>query len=178
MTARKRIALLGGALVLGCAFMAGKLVHEINQKSIVGLLTCVETPPAPLAWTCKQVLENKLRQPENVAQLNAQGGGLYPVLLADPSAAREMMALFVQYGVDVNARERDLPAGWTALHIVATDTNLWPVQVLLEYGANPDAADASGMTPLDRAREAQERHPSPERESIIRLLESRQAARQ
>lgn len=171
----KKLVLFGAAAGLVCAAIAGKFVHEISQHNVAFLLSCVDIEAAPVAWTCRKVLEHKLNQPETIAGLNASGAALYPVLLSNEVTGREMLQLLVRHGVDVNATETGLQARWTALHIMATDTHFWSVEALLEAGADPMARDWEGMTPLDRARKVQTKYPDPERARIIALLETKGA---
>jgi ankyrin repeat protein len=53
-------------------------------------------------------------------------------------------------GAPVNARQQQ---GWTALHAAAQNGDTDMVDVLLQYGANPDAENDDGKTPSAVARE-------------------------
>lgn len=173
----KKAVVYGTVVALFFGAVAGKLIHELNQDHVNELLGCFDTLPAPVAWTCKQVLVHKLLQPETIAVLNTHGAALYPMLLSNETTGREMLQLLVKGGVDINATESDTGTGWTALHITAMDTLLWPVKTLLESGADPNARDSLGMTPLDRAREVQAKYPDSDRRRIIELLEMNGIAR-
>lgn len=177
MTRKGKLALFGCLIVLVGAAVAGKAAHEISQYSISRLLVCYDTNPAPIAWTCKQVLTQKLKSPEIVLELNKTGSVLFPLLMTNEESGREMLKLLVSNGVDINAVDSGVRIGWTALHIVAMDTILWPVEALLDAGADRNAKDAEGMTPLDRAREVQAKHPHPGRASIIAQLEAQTGSR-
>ena len=63
-----------------------------------------------------------------------------------PEAAKALIAL----GVPVETRGSD---GWTAMHSAAYNGDAETLRVLLDAGADPRAADRSGKTPLDWARE-------------------------
>lgn len=172
MIRKGKLALFACLIVLFGAVVAGKAVHEISQNSISRLLVCYDMSPAPIAWTCKQVLTQKLKSSEIVSELNKSGSVLYPLLMTDEARGREMLQLLLSNGVDINAVDSAVQVGWTALHIVAMDTRLWPVEALLEAGADQAAKDAEGMTPLDRAREVQTKRPHPGRANIIAQLEA------
>jgi ankyrin repeat protein len=64
---------------------------------------------------------------------------------ADPILVR----LLVQHGADVNTADFDQK--WTPLHFAARDHKEEIVRILLEAGANVDAIDSFGNTPLWRA---------------------------
>ena len=93
---------------------------------------------------------------EHVHNPNAadtRAGGTLLMVAADLNDLPSVTHL-VEAGADVNARQKQFPAGATALHAalmpegaVAQDPSAI-VLFLLAHGANADAADADGMTPL------------------------------
>lgn len=76
------------------------------------------------------------------------------------NANLDMIAILVRNGADVNVTDGYLR---TPLHRAAQFGHVQAVQLLLRLGANPNAQDENGWTPLDRGRA----HPA-----IIRVLES------
>lgn len=165
-------AFIGALAFLGVGAFVGKAVYEVSQYGISELIACYDMSPEPNAWMCKQVLAYKLQWTDNIAKLNQTSSALVPLMARNEAAGRELLQLFVDHGVDVNAVESGVQTGWTALHIMAMDELAWPVAALLEAGANPTARDSEGMTPLDRALQIQKEHPAPERAHIIALLDS------
>lgn len=73
---------------------------------------------------------------------------LMHALLAE-NVDRKIVELLVEKGVDINAR--DPKQGWTALHLAARDGHSDIVRFLLENGAEVDARDIFGNTPLGKA---------------------------
>ncbi|XP_052192077.1 signal recognition particle 43 kDa protein, chloroplastic [Diospyros lotus] len=59
--------------------------------------------------------------------------------------------LLAEAGADVNHRENS--GGLTALHMAAGYVKPGVAELLIEFGADPEAADDRGRTPLDLARE-------------------------
>lgn len=173
MSRKSKIGLAVGLAALVVVGTGGKLVHELSQDTVNGLISCYGSAQTPIAWMCKKALVVKLRSAENVALLNKHGAARFPVMLSNEVAGREMLRILVSHGVDVNAVDQDSSARFTPLHLAAMDATLWQVELLLEHGADPDAIDASGMTPLDRARKVQQEYPDAGRTAIIQMLEAR-----
>jgi ankyrin repeat protein len=68
---------------------------------------------------------------------------------SDSAARAAVVATLVQAGANVNARER--VKGCSALHVAARRGNVLVAQALLECGADIEARDKYGDTPLHRA---------------------------
>lgn len=82
----------------------------------------------------------------------------------------EIARMLIQNGANVNHRTGTARGdGQTTLHFAATDRNAGLVRLLLDAGANRNAKDASGWTPLDVAR-FPDYAPNDE---VIRALEGR-----
>ena len=68
---------------------------------------------------------------------------------ADPSAVE----ILIQAGADVNVKALASAGGWTPLHGAAARNSAGIVAVLLKYGADPTAKDATGLTALGVAEQ-------------------------
>jgi len=82
--------------------------------------------------------------------------GMHPIHFANHSP--EILTWLLQHGADVDTRVKPgrdgqlfYPAGWTALHITARRKDLSVAELLLRNGADPNARDEVGMTPLHSA---------------------------
>lgn len=94
--------------------------------------------------------------------------GLTPVQVAAAAGSVDVLALLMNHGASMS----DTAAGESALHLAAR--NSWPqaVEYVLALGANPDAEDLLGHTPLWYAAHAPPRldaHPDPVA-ACVRLL--------
>ena len=77
------------------------------------------------------------------------------VLNGTPAERTQIAKLLIEHGADVNKGIGDGRAkgsGETALHFAAIDKNVTLVRLLLSSGANRNAKDTSGLTPLDVAK--------------------------
>jgi len=76
------------------------------------------------------------------------------------AANLDMISILVSHGANVDVRDKHLR---TPLHRAAQFGHVQAVQLLLRLGADPNAQDENGWTPLDRGRA----HPA-----IVRILEA------
>ena len=169
----KRIFVWGiAAIAFGFTGLYAAFVYETLDDKPLSLIGCIDVEAPLVAWTCEQVLRHASLTPEQVRDLNAEGGAQYPMSMDNPKKAEEMLTLFLSRGVDINAGNRQV-RGWTALHSAAMGDPPAKVALLLTYGARTDVRDEDGRTPLDLARRWQSRHPNdPHTAETIRLLEA------
>ena len=169
----KRVLVWGmTAIAIGLIGLYAAIVYGMLDDEPLSLISCIKVEAPWSAWTCKQVLRHASLTPEQVRDLNAEGGAQYPMSMDDPRKAEEMLALFLSRGVDINAGNRQVK-GWTALHSAAMGDLPAKVALLLKYGSRTDVRDEDGRTPLDLARRWQSRHPNdPNIAETIRLLEA------
>jgi len=116
-------------------------------------------------WLCRETW--RVVQRGDVADLlraGAEHSGAerkWAAARARPRGARLQLALAARRGdasllrelIDLGAKleARDAQDGATALHYAACRGLVVPVAILLEAGADANAADAAGLTPLDEA---------------------------
>jgi hypothetical protein len=169
----KRVVAWGvGVLVVVAVGLYGEFVRETTNFSPTLLLGCADVEWPLAAWTCKQVLLHRDFSPGEVAELNREGAAAFPVSSKNPAFADEMLSLFIARGVDVNAVDEQSKAGWTALHMTVSSGNVAGVKLLLRHGARPDIKNRIGVTPLDYARQWQQKFPADQNHAeVVRLLE-------
>ncbi len=88
------------------------------------------------------------------ADVNARSANAFAVLPIHSAVAGghdDVVAVLVDAGADVNARQRH---GWTPLHGAAQNGSLASVERLLAAGADPAARNDDGTTAIDLARAA------------------------
>jgi uncharacterized protein len=85
----------------------------------------------------------------NVFSINTMRNTPLHAALSGPLAV-EGIRLLVQAGADVNARQH---GGYTPMHSAANRGDFEILDLLLERGAEPDAAAEDGRRPIDFARE-------------------------
>ncbi|CAF1328016.1 unnamed protein product [Rotaria sp. Silwood1] len=76
----------------------------------------------------------------------ANEDGLTPMHQCSIDNSEKLLRLLIEYGGDVNARDRDL---WTPLHAAATCGHLQICRILVENGAELLALNADGNMPYD-----------------------------
>jgi ankyrin repeat protein/truncated hemoglobin YjbI len=103
------------------------------------------------------------------ANVNSKPGAWIGMCCTGNSGHKENVTLvraFLRYGADVSALYR----GRTALHCAAKAGYASTVEALIEYGADVNAPDENGLTPLDAVEEAGR---SVDREPVRRVLVAR-----
>ena len=119
---------------------------------------------SPYGWSPLHSAAHENSNPAVTAALIEEGADTHtrqndgPTPLHD-AATREVVALLLAAGADIEARATYL--GWrqpngrdmTPLHVAAKRGNAAVFMALLEAGADPEALDVEGKTPLDHARE-------------------------
>lgn len=178
---RKRALMWGlGLAGAGLVAIAGIVLYELANSNVLHLQSCMQVYPRPFPWLCEQYLYRHHPTPEEVKELNTAAGARFAFFTPAESDGRRLLKHYLEAGIDINAVDehvdatffKDAPRRWTALHIAASESNVTAVKLLLEFGASRDVRDATGKTPLELAREVQLKSPTPEREEVIRLLES------
>ncbi len=149
-------------------------VYSSMRAGPAHLISCMEVNVRMSAWTCEQVLRHATFSKEHLAELNRSAGARFPISMGDTRKAEEILALFLDKGVDINAPDERLN-GWTALHGAAISREPKEVALLLKYGAKVDVRDTHGRTPLELARLVQtKRQDDSQLAETIRLLETAQ----
>ena len=74
--------------------------------------------------------------------------GYQPSHIAAFADARDVAALLIEYGADINAKREN---GWTPLHGAAWNNASKTAALLVERGADVSAKDSRGRTPLNLA---------------------------
>jgi hypothetical protein len=163
----------GAWIILAVALgLYGSVLYGMRELGPIRLLACMEVESPWLSWTCEQILKRDSLTSDEVAELNQSGGAKFPAMMKDPRAAEELLSRFVAQGVDVNAGD-NRSMGWTALHGMVVDGNADRVSLLLRHGARVDIRGQSGLTPLDLARQMQQKYPGDVvRAEIVKTLEA------
>jgi ankyrin repeat protein len=171
-----KVALVGAAIVLTGAVIW--VVSSLKANDSLGLMSCVESERAPVAWVCRQGLYGLHPSQEEVRLLTSQAATVHAASMKNEEEARRLVRHFVRAGVDINAPSEQSAMKWTALHSAAMDPNARAVRLLLELGARPDVRDAKNRTPADLARLMSEKYKGEEARyaEVVRLLEGVQTS--
>jgi len=87
-----------------------------------------------------------VRMGDGATVMHVAAGARLPPGAAAEADARELLDLLLAAGGDVESSADD---GQTPIHRAARSGNAIWIELLVEYGARLDVADAAGMTPLD-----------------------------
>ncbi|CAF0792377.1 unnamed protein product [Didymodactylos carnosus] len=88
----------------------------------------------------------RLLQSGNYNPNTANEDGLSPIHQCSIDNSEQLLLLLIEFGGDVNARDRDL---WTPLHAAATCGHMQICKILIEHGAELLALNADGNMPYD-----------------------------
>lgn len=114
----------------------------------------------------------ELVRPLLEAGATASGGpGRIPALCeAAKRGLEDVAAALLEFGAD--PWEKEGLRGWTALHFAAWEGNAEVAELLMRAGADPNATNAAGATPLHFAAKARPHRGNREMEEmVLRLLE-------
>ncbi len=82
------------------------------------------------------------------ADLEARYFGMTPLFYSSERGHKEATKTLLRLGADVHAKSRNLSPGRTVMHGAALDSNSEIIRILLEAGANLEARNDDGDTPL------------------------------
>ena len=158
------------ALVLIADGLLTWAITALRGENVLTLQACLESESGVRAWVCQEALFKLHPTHQDMEALNASAGAQFPVSMENRQAAARLLRHYLDAGLDINAIDQRSSLKWTALHEAAFAGNLQAVRLLIENGANPDAKDASGRTPLDIAHDTAAKAPSAANTQIISIL--------
>lgn len=151
----------------------------LNTRPLV-LIGYMESPesPALIQWAAERAFFTFHPTVDEVERLNEEAGTRYAAMFPDRQKAEAMLEHMVANGVDIDSV--DQASGLTALQSAALEGHLQAVRLLLAQGADPTAVGSrdgqriQSKTPLEIARDVQERYPARRFPEIIDLLKRAQ----
>jgi hypothetical protein len=172
VSSRRGIYWASGLIVFGCVALAAWLALAICRMELVPLMACVDDASNPKAqWVCKKGVYLLRLWPGEVKELNKTAGASFAAHLANKDDAEKMLKFFLSRGVDINSKDiKTTNAGLTALHNAVFSNRPKAVELLLAHGAKVDARSDLYQTPLELARDLQQRYPSEDRGQVIKML--------
>jgi ankyrin repeat protein len=94
-------------------------------------------------------LSERLARGADVNLKDDQGRTLLMHAVLGEMSSRELIRVLLQHGADVDAHDERF--GWTALHFAAQEKRVDVIDLLVRAGAQVNAKDCFGNTPLGRA---------------------------
>ena len=154
---KKTVAGIFVFVVLCGVLAAGSLTYHLYKASPVELIVYMQPDDSSgvLRWSARHAFYAFHPTPAEAAQLSAEAGARYAATFPVPQQAEALLKHMIRNGVDINSVDRASGSGLTALHAVALRGDAQAVKLLLDAGANPDAKDSAGRTPLQLIRKAQ-----------------------
>jgi ankyrin repeat protein len=141
-----------GMRILAAAGVDPKLKTPMQAGIVIGKDGLIETSVAAKLVAAGTIEPTEVGPWQVTALMMAVGimrtRGAYPLFEEEEKQALEAVKVAIDLGIDVNAADT---LGLTALHGAAFFGSNSIIQYLVEKGANVNAKDLSGQTPLDKA---------------------------
>ena len=150
------------------------------RSNLAAFVASVAPDPDSLAEAIGLVACTSGQSLERLEFLRKSLGGRFPPSVIRPCLGDNRLKSRVEMvryllGAGGDARARVNPAGWTPLHVAAFNADVETVDLLLRNGANVNAVDDRGTTPLMLAAGYYDNYPpgqARQRATIERLLEA------